>query len=199
MLTSHQPLIGGLKQATASPATHHQVRHFSRRRIAYPSYNPPKLGRTAKKDHRTNLRYQMQCFLGKKNYKGEYLDNRYSAAPQNHRPNYIIPYRERGSPLVDFKTGQPMDLKGNIKDDSFVPLRGFEESLQPFPHNKHCKTNLNLSTSDREKIYQRIAVQNVPVQQVAVNMGIKIPRLEATVKLKEIENRWAKKVSIPEI
>lgn len=198
MLTSHQSLIGGLKQqvTAVSPATQQQIRHFSRRRIAYPSYKAPKLGRTHKKDHRTTLRYQMQCFLGKKNYKNEYLDNRYFDAPKDHRPNYITPFSEQGSPLVDYKTGQVKNLKGEVVEGGFVPTRNFEDALRPFPHNSHCKTGFNLSKRDRDQIYKKIAVDGIPAQKVAVDMGIKIPRLEATVKLREIEKKWGKRVSI---
>lgn len=174
-----------------------QVRNFSRRMIAYPAYKAPRLGRTEKKDHRTNLRYQMQCFLGKKNYKNQYLDNRYFEAPQDHRPKYITPRREKGSPLVDFKTGEILDVYGKPTGEGDGDKRklSFESSLKPFPQNEHCKTNLQIRKADRREIYQRIVVENEPIQQVAVSMGIKIPRLEAIVKLVEVENRWKIQVS----
>lgn len=197
MFASQGPLILGLKQAAPStPVSGQQVRHFSRRRIAYPSYKAPKLGRTHKKDHRTNLRYQMSLFLGKKNYKGEYLDNKYFHVPTNHQPNYISPREEKGSPLVDFKTGQTKDFYGRIEEGQYPHSKRASDVLRPFPHNANCKTNLNLSHKDRNAIYEKLTKQNIPAQQVAVEMGIKIPRLEAVVKLKEIEERWAKTVSI---
>lgn len=175
-----------------------QVRNFSRRMIAYPAYKAPRLGRTEKKDHRSQLRYQMQCFLGKKNYKNQYLDNRYFEAPQDHRPKYINPRRERGSPLVDFKTGEKLDVYGKPIAGSGENDRSklsFANSLKPFPQNDHCKTNLQIRKADRREIYQRIVEDKEPIQQVAVSMGIKIPRLEAIVKLVEIENRWKEQVS----
>jgi hypothetical protein len=46
-----------------------------------------------------------------------------------------------------------------------------------------------LSKQDREDIYQKVEVEKTPIQQVAIEYGIKIPRLEAVVKLKEIEHK----------
>jgi hypothetical protein len=164
------------------------VRHFSKRRIAYPFYPTAPRGRTEKKDHKTNLRYQMELFLGKKNYKGEYVNNKYYTAPQNHQPNYITPDLENGVALVDFRTGKPLDAKGNVLEST--PFVRPERKMAPFPSNPFCKTNLNLSKEDKEEVYQKIVVQKVPIQEVAVNYGIKIPRLEAVVRLKEIEKKW---------
>lgn len=179
-------------------ATQQQARHFSRRRIAYPFYPAPRMGKTHPKDHKTNLRFQMGVFLGKKNYKGEYPNNKYFSAPQNHQPNYIQPAKEKGNPLIDYKTGKPIDRYGNPIDAPFS--RPNENKLRPFPNNQYCETNLNLSHQDREEIYQRIVIQKIPVQEVAVSLGIKIPRLEAIVKLKEIEKKWeAQKKVTPEL
>ncbi|CCH42315.1 37S ribosomal protein S35, mitochondrial [Wickerhamomyces ciferrii] len=193
MITSQcqNQLISGLKHTQSS--SHQQIRHFSRRRIAYPFYKAPKQGRQGKYEHKTQLRFQMECFLGKPNYKGEYLDNKYFKPSQNHKPKYILPVRERGNPLIDFETGKVKDHKGNLKDDVIPPTANYHDSLHPFPHNKNCKTNFILSHQDRSYIYQKITKDNVPTQQLAVQMGIKIPRLEAVVKLKEIEERWNKK------
>lgn len=170
----------------SSAASKQQVRFFSRRRIAYPFYPAPKMGRTHPKDHKTSLRHQMNVFLGKKNYKGEYLENKYFHPAKDHSPNYIKPDAERGNPLVDIKTGKPLAESSNFRNTP-------NSHLQPFPQNRYCQTNYILSKQDRDEIYQKIVVENTPIQQVAIHYGIKIPRLEAVVKLKEIELKWNKK------
>lgn len=140
----------------------------------------------------------MGLFLGKKNYKGEYPNNKYFNPPQDHQPNYIAPDLERGVSQIDYKTGKPIDLNGKPLENS-VQKRP-DRKLTPFPNNQFTQTNLALSNEDREEIYQRIAVDKVPIQEVAVNFGIKIPRLEAVVRLKEIEKKWqAKNKVTPEL
>ncbi|KAH3683510.1 hypothetical protein WICPIJ_005506 [Wickerhamomyces pijperi] len=188
MFTSSQ-LSGSASHLTT--ACQQQVRHFSRRRIAYPYYPAPRMGRTHEKDHKTNLKHQMNLFLGKKNYKGEYVGNRYFNAPQDHKPNYITPDAENGSPLINPKTGEQLDYYGNKleKRESAVKRRN---PLAPFPNNQFCTTNFALSEADKEEIYQKVIVEKLPIQEVAVSFGLRIPRVEAISRLKEIEKQWAK-------
>lgn len=131
----------------------------------------------------------MEQFLGKKNFKGEYSSNKYFHAPKNHQPNYITPDLENGGALVDLKTGKPLDVKGNVLENT--PFVRPERKLMPFPSNTFCQTNLALTTQDKEEIYQKVVVEKVPIQEVAVSFGIKIPRLEAVVRLKQVEKKWA--------
>lgn len=130
----------------------------------------------------------MEQFLGKKNFKGEYTQNKYFEAPQNHQPNYITPDLENGGALVDRRTGKPLDVKGNVLDST--PFVRPERKLMPFPSNNFCQTNLALSNQDKEEIHQKVVAQKVPIQEVAVSYGIKIPRLEAVVRLKQVEHKW---------
>lgn len=191
-------MLASCSRAGPASPVYVPVRNFSRRRIAYPFYPTKSRGRTEKKDHKTNLRFQMEQFLGKKNFKGEYASNKYFSAPKNHQPNYITPDLENGQALVDLQSGKPLDIKGNVLESTaFVRP---ERKLMPFPSNPFCQTNLALTNEDKEEIYTKVCVQKVPIQEVAVNFGIKIPRLEAVVRLKEIEKKWQKQNRItPEI
>lgn len=155
------------------------------------------MGRTQEKDHKTNLKHQMNLFLGKKNYKGEYIANRYAKAPQDHKPNYITPDVENGSPLIDPKSGEQLDYYGNkLEKREFAARR--RNPLAPFPNNQYCTTNFALSEADKEEIYQKVIVEKLPIQEVAVSFGIRIPRIEAIARLKEIEKKWIKENQITE-
>ena len=98
-------------RGTSSIFSWTQVRHFSRRRIAYPFYPFKKLGRQHPKKHDTNLKTAMRQFLGPKNYKGEYVMNKYFTVPTNHVPNYIKPDLERGQSLEHPVTKKPLQLR----------------------------------------------------------------------------------------
>lgn len=48
------------------------------------------------------------------------------------------------------------------------------------------------------KIYNDIQIEGLSTQQVSQNYGLKVTRVEAIVKLMEIEQKWAKRVCIRE-
>lgn len=176
-----------------------QVRHISKRRVAYPFYPFRKLGKQHPKKHDTNLKFAMRQFLGPKNFKGEYVYNKYYYLPQDHTPNYITPEIERGQALRDPVTGEGLALQ---TDGSLAPARGrtrenaISESrrLQPFPSNKHCKTNRILSEELKLAIHDDIQNKHLSTQEVSQKYGLKIPRIEAVVKLVSIEQNWEKHV-----
>ena len=126
--------------------------------------------------------------------------NKYTRVPTNHIPNYIKPNRERGQALVNPVTGKPMVIRPDGKlvevaesseRDSYgsVSAKG-ANMLQPFPSNPHCKTNYIISNELKEEIYELIQVQGQSTQQVSQKYGLKIPRIEAIVKLMTIEKKW---------
>lgn len=174
-----------------------QVRNLSRRRLAYPFYPFKRLGRQHPKKHDTNLKYAMRQFLGPKNYKGEYVMNTYFAVPNNHVPNYIKPDIERGQALRDPNTGKRLterydgalvDAPHNKRLEDVSERR----QLQPFPSNPHCKTNYMVSEELKAQIYNDIETNGLSTQQVSHNYGLKIPRVEAIVKLMKVEKKWEK-------
>ncbi|KAL3229734.1 Small ribosomal subunit protein mS45 [Nakaseomyces bracarensis] len=174
-----------------------QVRNISRRRLAYPFYPFKRLGRQHPKKHDTNLKAAMRQFLGPKNYKGEYVMNSYFSVPNNHVPNYIKPDLERGQALRDPNTGKRLverydgvlvEAPANRRLDNIPESR----ALQPFPSNPHCKTNYMVSNELKDQIYNDIVVNKLSTQQVSQNYGLKIPRVEAVLKLASIEKKWEK-------
>lgn len=198
LINASKPLGAG------SPVVvYQQVRNISRRRIAYPFYPFKRLGRQHPKKHDSNLKSAMRQFLGPKNYKGEYVMNKYFRAPTNHVPNYVKPDLERGQSLQHPISGENVVLKydgtfGEAPENRRLQQIPERRLLQPFPNNPHCKTNHLISEELKMKIYNDIQIEGLSTQQVSQNYGLKVTRVEAIVKLMEIEQKWAKRVCIRE-
>ncbi|SCU82597.1 LAME_0C01970g1_1 [Lachancea meyersii CBS 8951] len=182
------------------PLQTQQVRFISRRRIAYPFYPFKRLGKQNPKKHDSNLKYAMRQFLGPRNFKGEYVNNRYFQVSQNHEPKYITPDLERGQSLRDPITGDLLTLQpeGSVapatsqrgQNSAFTGSR--DRKLQPFPSNRHCITNRVLSEELKLQINDDIHNKQLSTQDVSQRHGLKIPRVEAVVKLTDIEQKWEK-------
>lgn len=177
--------IGFLKDITKQ-----QRRHISGRQIAYPSYKFKMANFKGKNKHDTNLRFAMRQFLGPKNFKGEYIYNKYYSVPQNHEPKYIKPSVEGGEALVDVITGERLSLNPNgsltTAENTYKPKKSRDH--QPFPDNKYCFTNLALDEETRRSIHHMITVEGMTAQQVSLKFNLKIPRIEAVVRLVDIED-----------
>lgn len=180
-----------------------QTRNVSRRRIAYPMYPFKRLTRQHPKKHDSNLKYAMRQFLGPKNYKGEYALNKYNDIPVNHEPNYLKPMQERGVSLRNPLNGKPMqeNMRGKLEEfDPFINRRFSSKkddedsvSLKPFPLNSNCKTNYMVSDETKLEIFDDIENKGMSTQQVSQKFGLKIPRVEAIVRLLKIETNWTNK------
>ncbi|AET41500.1 mitochondrial 37S ribosomal protein mS45 Ecym_8215 [Eremothecium cymbalariae DBVPG len=172
-----------------------QVRYASRRNSAYPSYPFKTLRPDHKSRHDSNFKYAMRQFLGPKNFKGEYAYNRYFAVPDNHEPKYISPEIERGESLVDPLTGKKVTMNSDesiqVTGQVVRENQGFRR-FQPFPQNRHCTTNYILDEETRKTIYHMIQVEKKSAQDVSRTFNLKIPRIEAVVKLIEIEQKMEK-------
>lgn len=166
------------------------ARHGSRgKKIAYPQYPFKLLKNVNPKEHTTNLKYAMTQFLGPKNYKGEYHLNKYYYAPQNHEPKYIDPIGERGVAVKEF---------GKTETKEFKRPSG-KKPLQPFPQNRYFETNTIIDKQTQTKIFEALAAGSTQ-QQVAFKYQISVGRIEALVKLHEIEQKWEKENKItPEL
>ncbi|AQZ13820.1 MRPS35 (YGR165W) [Zygosaccharomyces parabailii] len=180
-----------------SVVIYQQVRNISRRRIAYPFYPFKRLGKQHPKKHDTNLKSAMRQFLGPRNYKGEYVMNKYYSVPDNHLPNYIKPDLERGQSLINPITADTVVEKydgsfGEVEENRRLKNLSEKRLLQPFPGNTHCRTNYVINEDLRLKIYNEIQIEGLSTQEVSQNYGLKIPRVEAIVKLVEIEQKWEK-------
>lgn len=164
-----------------------QVRTL-KRKLAYPQgYKLDAVPLThKKKDHSSFFNRHMKAFLGPVNARGEYYRNKYYYPPQNHRPNYIV---SDGQLVVD--PSREVVENRRFSDNKRNP------ALHPFPQNTYCKTASMVSNQLKEKIASE--VQNgAHVQEVAHKYGIKIPRVEAVVKLHSIEQQWKEKVCVYE-
>lgn len=189
-----------------------QVRRLSGRRIAYPRYEFLKLSKLSPWKHDTNLKYAMRQFLGPRNYKGEYPLNRYATPATNHTPKYIQPDLERGRSLRDPDTGQILEPKSYIDPQGreqvkFVPVEGSESASnsgnskfvssqrwrQPFPQNKFCLTNYWVGSTVKRQVFEDVSVQGNSIQEVSQKYGLKVARVEALVRLHELEARREKR------
>lgn len=165
-----------------------QVRY--RRTLAYPFYSKAGNIPPARKGRKqTVFKRLLDEFLGPKNYKGEYYLNKYSYPKINHTTNYIDPRNERGNALLEPLS--EFDVNDDTEEDS---RRGRNRNtLQPFPLNSSCFTNLQVSKETKIQIVNDILLNKIPSQQVALKYGLKIQRIEAILKLREIEEDWEQK------
>lgn len=134
----------------------------------------------------------MDEFLGPKNFKGDYYLNKYAFANQNHSTNYIDPSSERGNALIKVKR-ESTDAKkdGEVDFSEGAGRRGrVRQPLQPFPMNSHCFTSLQISREMKDQIVNDVINLKMSSQNVALKYGLKIQRIEALVKLHEVEQRW---------
>ncbi|ODQ81339.1 hypothetical protein BABINDRAFT_160698 [Babjeviella inositovora NRRL Y-12698] len=189
--------LGGLETASVINMT--QKRFGSRRKPAYPSY-PTKPVPKTQKYRQTKLRSFMNQFLGPRNFKGEYYLNKYANAPQNHTPNYIKPHLERGNSLIfdpEVREHQKATgIEAPVEEKSGFQLRRERElALQPFPQNEFCKTNYVIDNRLKAEIAQRAELTG-NFQELAVKYGIKIPRVEAIVKLHQIKQKMMQEKQI---
>lgn len=162
-----------------------QVRY--RRTLAYPFYSKAGNIPPARKGRKqTVFKRLMDQFLGPKNYKGDYYLNKYAYPKTNHTTNYIDPRNERGNALLE-----PLSEFDASSDDFAESGRGRNRhTLQPFPLNSSCFTNLQVSNETKVQIVNDILLNKIPSQQVALKYGLKIQRIEAILKLREIEEEW---------
>ena len=173
---------------------------MSKRTIAYPPYPFDLLNKNDKVRHDSNLKSAMRQFLGPKNFKGEHVYNKYYSSPQNHHPNYITPDLERGQALRDPVDGTVLKYVG---DKAVIPATGrspFDargtRAFRPFPQNEHCRTNLILDEQTRLEIYEKIQIDKLSTQEVSRAYGLKVPRIEAVVKLVALEKKLETHVCI---
>lgn len=152
-----------------------------RRRLAYPDAYIPKVpGQTGKKDHSSYFQRAVKAWLGPRNARGEYFRNKYYYPPQDHKPNYIV---------QDGKTVP--ESQGGLVKKMPNPLRN--SSLHPFPENLDCKTASMVPHELKSRIYEE-AANGALLQVVAQRYGLKLARVEAIIKLYEIEQDWKQNV-----
>ena len=164
-----------------------QVR-FLKRKLAYPQAYKPQVPPLThrKKDHTSYFQRHLKGWLGPVNARGEYYRNKYYYPPQDHKPRYVVP---DGNTIVD-------PSKPQVSDDRRYNDTKRNPSLQPFPFNPHCRTASVIPNDLKAKIYEEVTQNGMHSQEVAHKYGIKITRVEAIVKLQQIEQQWKEEVCI---
>lgn len=160
-----------------------QIVRGAKRKPAYPRYRAELAPLShPKKDHAGFFQRHLKAWLGPKNIRGEYYRNKYYYPPQNNTPNYIVP---NGDTLVlpgkESFSRSGMDSKRN-------------PALHPFPQNLHCRTASIISDDLKQQIYSEVVEDGALTQEIAHKYGIKIARVEAIVKLQQIEKSWREEV-----
>ncbi|KAG7854553.1 hypothetical protein KL939_004826 [Ogataea angusta] len=160
-----------------------QVRY--NRVLAYPSYTtkgyiPPSRGGRKQ----TVFKKLMDEFLGDKNYKGQYYDNRFAFLNQNHSTNYI-----------DARFGENKNklfAEESEEDEAYEerPPPGPKDQLHPFSLNRFTVTNTMVSEDMKKQLVSEVLDEGKALLEVAVKYKMKIQRIEALVKLHEIEKQY---------
>lgn len=125
------------------------------------------------------LKRQFREFLGPQNSRGEYYRNRYYYPPQNNSPNYVDPR----SPSV-------------VETEVIKSRQSQLSPLQPFPQNQFTQTAKAISPEIKEKIVKEVEEDGKHTQEVAHKYGIKLPRVEAILKLQQVEREWKAEVCL---
>jgi hypothetical protein len=69
-------------------------------------------------------------------------------------------------------------------------------SSQPFQSNPHFISEPVLSDEAREQIWKEVVVDGEAMKLISVRYGVDVRRIAAIVRLKEVEKRWVKDVSV---
>ncbi|KAG7877795.1 hypothetical protein KL937_004308 [Ogataea polymorpha] len=160
-----------------------QVRY--NRVLAYPSYTtkgyiPPSRGGRKQ----TVFKKLMDEFLGHKNYKGQYYDNRFAFLKQNHSTNYIDRRFAEGKTKLFAEQSE----EGGAYEER--PLSEPKDQLRPFSLNRFTVTNTMVSKDMKKQLVSEVLDEGKPLLEVAVKYKMKIQRIEALVKLHQIEMQY---------
>jgi hypothetical protein len=67
---------------------------------------------------------------------------------------------------------------------------------QPFPNNPAFRSEPVLSESSRETIWRAVMVEGLPLKAVSAEYKVDVRRVAAVVRMKEIEKKWEREVSL---
>jgi len=71
------------------------------------------------------------------------------------------------------------------------------EDLTPFPLNRFFHSQPVLSEELKDEIYKRVITQGSTVREVSMGLMVEMSRVAAVVRLKTLEQNWARDVSFP--
>lgn len=135
---------------------------------------------------KTVLLNEAKQFFGPTNVKGEHCKNKFFYPPQNNRPNYIV---NDGRPLVgdQFPTKRPGRNFNN---------RERNPTVHPFPNNIYTKTAYLIPENIKDKIVEDATTNGLHPQEIAHKYSINLLRVEAILKLRDIESKFVPDVCI---
>lgn len=70
------------------------------------------------------------------------------------------------------------------------------EDLTPFPLNKFFHSQPVLSEELKDEIYKRVVAQGSTVREVSMALHVEMSRVAAVIRLKTVEQHWARDVSL---
>lgn len=81
------------------------------------------------------------------------------------------------------------------------PVRSDEDDKSPtadvpFPLNPTFRSEPVLAEGARERIWEEVMVKGLPLKAVSAQFKVDVRRVAAVVRMKEIEKRWEREVSI---
>lgn len=92
---------------------------------------------------------------------------------------------------VNAKNGEQKDRPRAGKE---IPPETVED-LTPFPLNKFFRSQPVLSDELKNEIYKRVITQGSTVREVSMTLHVEMSRVAAVIRLKTIEQDWAREVS----
>lgn len=79
---------------------------------------------------------------------------------------------------------------------SFVSDFNVVEADMPFPNNPLFRSEPVLSDEARERIWEAVMKHGMPLKAVSAQFSVDMRRVAAVVRMKEIEKKWEREVSI---
>lgn len=134
-------------------------------------------------------RRDLQKFLGAKNFKGYYTKNPLATTPAyakfNNRTSYptawpIKSWHRQGKRLVDWS--------------QVFASANCDPTNQPFAENKFTKSNRLIGDGLRAALLSEHA-NGATTQQLSFKYGIAVPRVDAVIRLAEVQKEMEAKVS----
>lgn len=125
--------------------------------------------------------------------------------PASGSTNYLSAYtadgklrrtagEEEDDKSKDSRGGSQSPLGQGKKEKKVIPPETLRD-LRPFPLNRAFKSQSVLSEELREKIWEKVMVENWSVRQTSAEFGVEMRRVGAVARLKEIEKEWQRIVS----
>ncbi|OBA24890.1 hypothetical protein HANVADRAFT_35412 [Hanseniaspora valbyensis NRRL Y-1626] len=159
----------------------------------------------------SQLEYALRQFTGPKDYRGDFIYNKYYFPAVDHIPKYLHCSLEDGKPLRLKQTGEILEFpkpETNLVKPGYVQKAGrmtldsvvtsVPRYIQPFPLNPYCKTNSLVSNELKKVIRTAVNEKKLPLLTVSSKLSLKVNRVEAINKLMGIEEDLREKKILDE-